>query len=887
MTKNLFSDGVLVYDRYYCSKPNTLLLTIKHILLVAIFCVSSMMYILTQYRFPVSLPAMAAICGCSCAVFCTLFTFVKKRIALPVLLAVSGFLLWRLWEHIELRLSYFADACMLLTEGRFLYPRRYLFNSYELLTASNTQYVQGVVLGTVILCILYSMIISACFSGRLLPVPAILLFIALCAPVMLSESLEFSLWLIPTMASFAAFCAIRKNYTGGLAVRHSNSHDYRKRLHMEERSFLKHISAAPYAKRVEMRCNYYSKYFSVGMYCAALAAVCILIGAAIFPEGKSIDYTAVYEFITSLGSSSGDSPFDSGTASDYFSQGPQDHDLLNVISPGKGEREMLRVTYTGDRPLYLRGDFGIDFNGTSWTTAVSAEPESWKRSELKENYRPCENRVIQAMIDASEPMDRDVTYLITESDVSIEYLCGTNVVFLPPYTADFPYYDNSLFNVYSDFAVRVSDESGSYVNSVECTALLPSYTSNESFGDRHSDIELVHKLFVSYGCTPDDVYGAVVPEMTEDGILSAYEDYVYRTYLGIPDRYVAEVGDYLDSNRELGNELDSLRLGYGEEYVYRYQAACAVADYLRSNYTYSLDGVNNSPEPVLQFLNDTKRGHCSLYASAMTLILRQQGIPARYCTGFYVDGKGENTVILREKNLHAWVEVYLGQYGWVTFDPTSSAAYPEDIRPDMSDIMTESTPQDTSASESTTASTTPDSTSHHEDTLPTSDEEPILQSSSEETLPQGGNTELVIAIIAAALVVLGSAGFVVYQSHSLKKQASAGLKKLTDGDSTQCARCIYSLLLRLAANEGISPRAGELPHDFYGRADMNFGTSLAELTQLLERMEFGGGNVSDEERMLLYSQLSKVVEHIGSFRLLGNAKALKILISGTKNIKIV
>lgn len=892
MTKDFFADGVLVYDRYYCSKPNTPLLMIKHILLVALFCTSSMMYILTQYRFPVSLPAMAAVCVCSCAVFCTLFTFVKKRFALPALLAISGLLLWHCWKYIEFRLSYFADACMLLVEGRFLYPRGYLFNNPDLLTADNPYYVRGVAFGTVLLCILYSMIISACFSGRLLPIPAILFFIALCAPVMLSESLEFSLWLIPAMASFAAFCAIRKNYSGGLAVRHSNSGDYRRRLRSEERSFLKHISSAPYGKRVEMRCNYYSKYFSAGMYCAALASVCLLVGTAIFPEGGSIDYTAAYDFIVSLGNTGIDSPFDSGTASDYFSQNENEHDLLNVISPGRGDREMLRVTYTGSRPVYLRGDFGIDFRGTSWTTAVGAEPKLWKNSPLKQNYRPCENMVIQSMMNASSVVNSDVTSIVTTSDISIEYLCSTNVVFLPPYTADFSYFDSELFDVYSDYAVRVSDEGGSQINSVECTALVPSYTSNESLGDNLDDLDLVDMMFELHGCTPDEVYSAVVPEMTESGVLSDYEKYVYQVYCSIPDRYRNAIGEYLDSNADLNDSLRSLRALYNDgsykTHMYYYSAAALVADYLRSNYTYSLDGINNSPEPVLQFLNDTKRGHCSLYASAMTLILRQQGIPARYCTGFYVDGKGENTVMLREKNLHAWVEVYAGQYGWVTFDPTSSSAYPDDIQPEPSVSTAESQPEITTVSEATTAQTTATSTSQPDATSDSSEEtEAAPLPTDESSIPQGGNAELVIVIIAAALVVLGSVGVVVYQSNFIKKRALEALNTLRGGDSTECARCIYSLLIRLAELRGISTKAGELPQGFFSRVDAEFGASLAEHTQLLERMEFGSGDVSDEERMLLHSQLTSAVDKLKAFRLLGNAKVLKILINGTKNIKIV
>ena len=127
----------------------------------------------------------------------------------------------------------------------------------------------------------------------------------------------------------------------------------------------------------------------------------------------------------------------------------------------------------------------------------------------------------------------------------------------------------------------------------------------------------------------------------------------------------------------------------------------------------------------------------------------------------------------------------------------------------------------------------------------------------------------------------------MYQSNFIKKRALEALNTLRGGDSTECARCIYSLLIRLAELRGISTKAGELPQGFFSRVDAEFGTSLAEHTQLLERMEFGSGDVSDEERMLLHSQLTSAVDKLKAFRLLGNAKVLKILINGTKNIKIV
>ena len=159
MTKDFFSDGVLVYDRYYCSKPVTPLLVIKRILLAAVFCGCSFGYIVTELNFPVSALFMAGIAAALCCVFSAVFTFVKKRISIPVIIAAGGIIAWFEWNKISNKLSYFADACMLSVEGRFLYPRRFLFHRGEILDGMNSAYVEGVFLGVLLLCAVYALII--------------------------------------------------------------------------------------------------------------------------------------------------------------------------------------------------------------------------------------------------------------------------------------------------------------------------------------------------------------------------------------------------------------------------------------------------------------------------------------------------------------------------------------------------------------------------------------------------------------------------------------------------------------------------------------------------------------------------------------------------------
>lgn len=892
MTKDYLSDGVLVYDRYYCSKPHTPLLVIKRIILAVLFCVSSMMYILGQYDFPVSLPAMGLICVISCVVFSTILVFVRSRWLILGTAVVSGLAVWLNFGILKERLSYFADACMLLVEGRFLYPRSYLFHQDEPLNALNDQFVQGVVLGTVLLCVFYSFIVSLCFSGKLrLAVPG-LLFVGLWVPVLISENLEFSMWLVPALASLAAAFAIRKNYSGGLAVKHSSSSDYRRRMRREERSFLKHISTAPLTKRTEMRCNYYLKYFSSGMYCAALVAICIMVGATIIPVGGSIDYTSVYEFVSNLGGEVTDvqSPFDNGTASEYFTHsGSEQENLLNIISPGRGEREMLHVTYDGSRPFYLRGDIGIEFTGRSWTTAVGSEPELWRNSDLKGNYRPCENRVISALLDASGEhiaASADGLPIITSSAVTIEYLCDTDVVFLPAYTADYSFYNNELFDVYSDYAVRVSEQAGSHINSVQCTALIPSYTSNEMHGDSEGFASMTEQFDLA-GCTLNDIYSSVVTEMQQQDILSEYEEYVERTYVGIPEPYRSDIDAYI--SRELA-EVRQFMDHYGESASetarYRYELATYVSDYLRLAYTYSLDGANNSSNPVMQFLNDTKRGHCSLYASAMTLILRELGVPARYCTGFYVQApEGSNSVLLREKNLHAWVEVYVGEYGWVTFDPTSSAAYPDQNGASEAAATTENASYEATVNATSEEIIEPVSNAAPESVdVPTEEHNTTnaFQTSEANTSDEDPGINFIDAILPylpASIVVIAVAAVLtalLIRLHKLKNNARESLNKLSRpaGDNS---KAMFSLILALLEENNIIPRRGELPAAFWRRADLKFGTSLESISGLLEALEFGSHEPSPDEYSEIYAQLIKLVDEIAPFHFPGNIKALRII----------
>jgi hypothetical protein len=101
--------------------------------------------------------------------------------------------------------------------------------------------------------------------------------------------------------------------------------------------------------------------------------------------------------------------------------------------------------------------------------------------------------------------------------------------------------------------------------------------------------------------------------------------------------------------------------------------AQAVERHLHQNYQYSLDvGTAVSASPVEDFLFTRKTGYCEHYATAMVVMLRTLGIPARLVTGFLPGLWNDfgNYYSVRQQDAHAWVEVYFPRSGWVTFDPT-------------------------------------------------------------------------------------------------------------------------------------------------------------------------------------------------------------------------
>lgn len=109
-----------------------------------------------------------------------------------------------------------------------------------------------------------------------------------------------------------------------------------------------------------------------------------------------------------------------------------------------------------------------------------------------------------------------------------------------------------------------------------------------------------------------------------------------------------------------------------------YDQAKAIERWLRTNIIYneSIPAPPAGSDPMEWFLFDSRQGYCNYYATAMILMLRSIGVPARMAAGF-AQGTWDaerGAFLVREQDAHTWVEVFFPGYGWVEFEPTADEA---------------------------------------------------------------------------------------------------------------------------------------------------------------------------------------------------------------------
>ncbi len=165
---------------------------------------------------------------------------------------------------------------------------------------------------------------------------------------------------------------------------------------------------------------------------------------------------------------------------------------------------------------------------------------------------------------------------------------------------------------------------------------------------------------------------SVLSENGENKLLKTAEafkydyDYAKRYHAAFEENNSQIPSDLKELAEELTSGLDS-----------DYQKAEALEDFFQDNFTYDLDYIPPSGNNTASyFVFESRRGTCSDFATAYTLMARSVGLIVRYTEGFSPDITSEkNTYIIRAAGSHAYPEVYIRNTGWKIYEPTVAAAY--------------------------------------------------------------------------------------------------------------------------------------------------------------------------------------------------------------------
>lgn len=324
--------------------------------------------------------------------------------------------------------------------------------------------------------------------------------------------------------------------------------------------------------------------------------------------------------------------------------------------------------------------------------------------------------------------------------------------------------------------------------------------------------------------------------------LSQNSKRIYDMYLRMPAEFPERVKD-LSKELVKDNSTD-------------YDKVKTIERYLSSGFSYTL----TPPAPpkgadfVDFFLFRAKEGYCVHFATAMTMMVRSIGIPARYVEGYAMPGapsEGGSYAISNDR-AHAWTEVYFEGIGWIPFEPTASfmEAFYTTQKP------TEADPEMPSLSDGA------DDVQQETEVAPAEEGtvdafEALAEDAVEEV---AGSRVSVLRMVLLALVVLffGTIGIQWFKG-SLR---SWRMRRLGPRDGILHH---YRYYVKMFALHGLRPEPWESPMQFSQRVDSSiaFGRgSFREVTDQFESARYGSDPVKEENYLTVKSFEEEVIHSL-------------------------
>lgn len=496
-------------------------------------------------------------------------------------------------------------------------------------------------------------------------------------------------------------------------------------------------------------------------------------------------------------------------------------DVLEIKTPKFRGLPVMTVKTHTNYPLYLRGWISDDFGDRGWSILDDEDTERYKSSvsdefdQYTQMYRYSKIVSKSEMETAFTPSSTSKLGFVYDT-VSIQARFTKSLMAFIPSTGvdDKVEGEYSSLNSIGDRISFFADERPSSNRYVINAAL-----QNISNADFYLNFKKNQNEYIQMA----ELAASKQSDLSEDERFMlderGYLGYVMETYMSVPEN-----ADFLKS---LATEVTS-------DYDDDFGKALALERYFKSEYKYAQGFTQDKGTPldkVKFMIEKSKTGYCTYYATAMTLMMRSLGIPARYVTGYYASAVPETgakiyTREISDENYHAWVEVYFDGIGWLTFDPTPGSGVSLTVDYAFLDdpSLGVKSPDEAIESVSPITSETDNGDGNNNDEM-------VL------------NTELlrpVVAIIIAVSVLMLLVFAVVLIAVGIKHRFEMHRKYAFELPPTESVRVLYPNILRLLSAVDCEPQPGENLHGFAVRTDgiLELDVSLDSVTDILEMSQF-------------------------------------------------
>lgn len=893
------AQAIVLVGNTYRRNVNPLPVIAVKLMLTYMLAVGTIMSFMDMYDIPFEFGSAIAQILLFVTAFMPIFIFIKKRYAIPVLAVGVGAVYYFFHSDINEACLLFKDYLFIQLDGRLLSTLQYVpVNSHAFLTRTQDFTSAMNMAMLIIICIVCFVCVLCCYK-KFRALPLIIMWCVMFIPAFLSEDADYSVYTLLAVTAFFGLYAIASSNSFYSKIPAVGAK--RNEVKNDEKAFRKNLSKKNPVQTAKSELSRYGR----NSLCGILAAL-ITFGAAfgsqkLFPDMTYIDTEEVInstvKFFTDIGEYfslvfSGNT---SGLFSGYFSSDSffiNNNIELNA-PPQSANDPVLKVTSSGENGMYLVGDIGVDFDGRSWigvqrkisqnelysgeyNISDSFSPEQIVQMTrylnmsgllLEKNLSDHEYRYIDAHYEMSDYDDMraaistmegisggEPVFLYSSQNVNIEYLKNTNVVFKPFLPDNNSYMSNENFKYFGDTVIRIADRKN-WMKSFESNVTLPVNPALFAVTLDSSDDNEKISLLQTVGYTYEEARRYIDDK-------KEYDRYVYDTYSSVPksekDNIKRFIAEFESKDGDNAGIVDNKML-----YAY------GMCEYLRTHYQYSLNADNTSDRSntmLGNFLFNTKQGHCALYASTMVLALREKGIPARYITGFttgklnFNEYAGVYEKTIHENSLHAWVEVYSDDFGWIPFDPTGyggNSNFGNSTDPSQTEAPITSVPETTTTT--TVQTTTTVSSDTEQTTAPvTSSPDSDISGGTDGVTESKIDLSVVLRIAIAVLAVTVAFAAVIIFINSVKRRNENRMRYFRkSGNTSEAVKEMYGFIMKLFAATDIAPIGTELPEEFALRADkellpLGMDISLVEIMKIIEKAEFSNSDITEEERAKVY-----------------------------------